>query len=149
MGSADRTVVPLTHEGVETCPKHVRNPRNLYAIAARERPLFHGAHALMRITLRTAQCASHTLSSQSANSPSSEGEAYGLRSMSLAMSYPVSQNVSGATRHSSLPVARGRDGHELDEIRTIPAPSSSESRMQAVVVRAEGDDPYDDVACTD
>ena len=69
--------------------------------------------------------------------------------MSLAMSYPTSLNSSGATRQSTLPVARGRHGAELDEIRTIPAPSSSESRMQAAVVGAESADPYDDVACTD
>ena len=69
--------------------------------------------------------------------------------MSFAMSYPNSQKFSGATRQSSLPVARGRHGNELDEIRTIPAPSSSEARMQAAVVCVESDDPYADVACTD
>jgi len=69
--------------------------------------------------------------------------------MSLAMSYPHSQKSPGATRQSSLPVARGRHGAELDEIRTIPTPSSSETRMQAAVVCAESEDPYADVACTD
>lgn len=70
--------------------------------------------------------------------------------MSFAMSYPTSTKSSGATRQSTLPVARGRDGHELDEIRTIPAPSPSETRMMAAaVVVKDSADPYADMPCTD
>lgn len=86
----------------------------------------------------------------SANSAQGPFEAYGLRTMSLAMSaYPHSQKFTGASRHSSLPVARGVDGGELDALRTLRAAPSSEPRMQAAVVCAESSDPYADPPCTD
>lgn len=70
--------------------------------------------------------------------------------MSLVMStYPHSQKFTGATRQSSLPVARGVDGGQLDAVRTLRPASSSEPRLQAAVVCAESSDPYADPPCTD
>ena len=65
------------------------------------------------------------------------------------MLYQNSPKSPVATRQATLPVARRVGGNELDQIRSVPVPSSSETRMQAAVVAMSSVDPYADPPCTD